>query len=140
MTCVYSFLTAVDGDVCLRAKPRGKELSESQGHVQIFRKGEWQNVCDHRWGPTESAVVCRQLELVAATNFSSSLKVDNDIKCNGTEDKLEQCIPPDTTKLKGCIKAVHVTCAKANPGNHVEICRYQLELTTKLVNKVIKYD
>ena len=114
-------LIAVHGDVCLRAELGGKGLNESQGYVQIFRNGEWMNICDPKWGSTESLIVCRQLGLTGATNFLNMLSTENDIiKCNGTEDKLEQCI----IKLDShCKEGIHVTCTKPgfNPGNHLKI-------------------
>ena len=37
--------------------------TSSSGRVEICMQEQWGTICDDNWGVTESAVVCRQLNL-----------------------------------------------------------------------------
>ena len=106
--------TALQGDVCLRTEPGGGELHESQGYVQIFNNGRWVNICDADWSVTEATIVCRQLGLLAVTEFAASASSIGSVKCYGKEEKLDDCDHPEWSA--DCKKGVNVTCSTTNPG------------------------
>ena len=109
------FFSASQGDVCLRTTPKGDELHESKGYVQIFDNGKWKNICDPNWGVTEASIVCRQLGLVAVLQFSNSTEGSSNVTCTGKEKTLQDC-EIDLSGSHHCHEGVNVTCSTTNPG------------------------
>ncbi|XP_045155663.1 galectin-3-binding protein [Echinops telfairi] len=73
--------------------------SSSEGRVEIFYRGQWGTVCDHRWDLIDASVVCRALGFRNATQalgkatFGSGwgpIMLD-EVECTGTESSLAHC-------------------------------------------------
>lgn len=70
-----------------------------EGRLVVYHNNQWGLVCHHQWMPTNGEVVCKSLGCgghvesgILNRNLPSLTKFwMNDIKCNGTEDKLWNC-------------------------------------------------
>ena len=71
----------------------------NEGHVEVFRDGEWQSLCDDSWDTREGDVVCRQLgyayaiKVVGNALFGEGINGQwkTQFECLGTEGSVEDC-------------------------------------------------
>ncbi|XP_072040250.1 neurotrypsin-like [Amphiura filiformis] len=85
--------------------------SRFEGRVEVMYRGNWGTVCDHGWSDNDADVVCRQLGYqkakTAVTNayryfgYATSPYILEDLRCDGYEDTLLDCVPYDDTP-EGC--------------------------------------
>ncbi|VDI27796.1 Hypothetical predicted protein, partial [Mytilus galloprovincialis] len=73
-----------------------------QGRLEIHFKGEWGTVCDNHFENIDAEVACRQLGYCSGIMQPKLLIRDghgqiwmNDVKCLGSERKLQNCIYND---------------------------------------------
>ena len=87
----------VDGDLRL---VNGEH--DLEGRVEIYHDEKWGTVCDDFWNTRSAKVVCRQLGHTGGKAFSRAhfgqgsdlIWLDN-VRCDGDEDRLEDCIAND---------------------------------------------
>ncbi|XP_022100561.1 deleted in malignant brain tumors 1 protein-like [Acanthaster planci] len=73
--------------------------SSNEGRVEVYYQGQWGTVCDDGWDIDDANVVCRMLDLPAASHAwddahfgqgSGRIALD-DVSCYGHESSLAQC-------------------------------------------------
>lgn len=60
--CYTSAFTNTGAQSCIHGSVRLVGSDSNAGRLEICMNGEWGTVCDDKWGPSESKVVCRQLQ------------------------------------------------------------------------------
>ncbi|XP_062373457.1 scavenger receptor cysteine-rich type 1 protein M130-like [Sardina pilchardus] len=73
--------------------------SRCSGRVEVYHAGEWGTVCDYKWGMTDAAVVCRELDCGDAVNALGGAHFGEgsgkiwmyDVGCEGSESTLKNC-------------------------------------------------
>ena len=71
----------------------------TSGRVEVWHAGQWGSVCDDSWDDNDAAVACRQAgagnmgnaRCCAAFGQSSGPIWLDDLRCVGTEARLEEC-------------------------------------------------
>ena len=71
----------------------------NEGRVEVFRRGQWQTVCDNGWDLNEANVACRQLgygyAIRAVTNAlfgqGTGGQWEASFSCTGSKSGLEYC-------------------------------------------------
>ena len=75
-----------------------------EGRVELCRNNVWGTVCDDFWGFDDAAVVCRQAgfsrfgAIPRLSAFYGAGRGDiflDDVACNGTEERLTNCMASD---------------------------------------------
>ncbi|XP_019856578.1 PREDICTED: LOW QUALITY PROTEIN: deleted in malignant brain tumors 1 protein-like [Amphimedon queenslandica] len=73
--------------------------NDNEGRVEVCLFGSWSTVCDDSWGPSDAAVVCRQLGINGSSiaypqaYFGAGTGPINmgNVQCTGTEELLINC-------------------------------------------------
>lgn len=88
------------GGSCPDVKVRLTNATYGNGRVEVCYNGEWGTICDDEWDITDANVVCQQLGYSLAKiahhsayygEGSGRIWMDN-VQCNGSENKLEDCL------------------------------------------------
>ncbi len=78
---------------------------ENEGRVEVCRNNVWGTVCDDMWGLVDATVACRQ---AGYSSFGAIPRVGaffgqgrgdiflDDVACNGTEERLTDCMSAAT--------------------------------------------
>ncbi|XP_043542452.1 deleted in malignant brain tumors 1 protein-like [Chiloscyllium plagiosum] len=105
--------------------------SRCSGRVEILYKSTWGTVCDDGWDLTNGDIVCRQLNCGKSESITGAYRGQgggeillSGVRCNGTEDSLDQCIanPLGANHSAGCQHA-GVICSVFRPGRKLWLFR-----------------
>ncbi|XP_063960668.1 uncharacterized protein LOC129267820 [Lytechinus pictus] len=100
----------------------------SEGNVEVYYNGVWDNVCDNTWDLADGFVVCRQLGYSSVRRVSRNSRYGQnsnlyrllDVHCTGAENGLGDCREEVTEDLDICRfgrDAAGVSCATASDGD-----------------------
>lgn len=103
------------GVICSAVKEGAVRLlgssSRFEGRVEVYYQDRWGTICDHGWTNNDADVVCRQLGYGKAKTaignayryygYATSPYVLEDMRCDGFEDNILDCVPYDDTP-EGC--------------------------------------
>jgi len=95
LTCTGCTTVTIGSDIRLV-----NGIDSCSGRVEVLYNGIWGTVCDDGWGLSDAAVVCREMgcgdviEAKSAAYFGegSGHVWFNNVKCNGTESSLRDCV------------------------------------------------
>ncbi|XP_071836531.1 scavenger receptor cysteine-rich domain-containing protein DMBT1-like [Apostichopus japonicus] len=86
------------GVICGTVRLVGESVFPREGHVMVYRNGQWGILCRDSWNDRDAAVICRQLGYhVGGVALDSTALVDagltwvTDFACTGLENNINDC-------------------------------------------------
>ncbi|XP_022104343.1 deleted in malignant brain tumors 1 protein-like [Acanthaster planci] len=102
--------------------------STLEGRVEVYVKGRWGTICNDQngWGMNEASVVCRQLGFRSAKRTSGWAEFEQgtgdivlgNVRCNGTESNLQQCVRHEDPPICWHNQVVGVKCSYDERAEH----------------------